>query len=479
MSPILSDIGSAIAHGRAFSMSKRANGEWRVKKRSVWNRIFFWKDNDYHTKRIGRIAKVLSQEISAVPRMEIRAALKNDSLKIARKFLRSINPKLYSEPHVNVCCRQLLAAKFGVDIEVFTNNPGFEEFAFKSHIERYLADYGHEVRVNPGTKEISLMFEGSYQPWSVIKDQVDQLPPPEKNRPDNPRLMWFYGDRGIQKKDMYAWTELKPYKQVVPTWGNRYLFEFSVCCNPTFGLEGDHSWLELKTPAGEIYSAGLYRPGKTRALDTFHNPLRVKKGYLMSPDVSNWWPTPIHRIPVEITRNQFLAIKQSIEEDKANETNRHFQLFNGNCQEYVNEKAAIAGIELKSSVFVLRNITPIKIQRAYDKVNRYLPRLVHKIFYYTATILLNTLQWILGGSILDKEVREKGIKVKPQIRSFRDIFNPKKLFFHPPRYTGLVLRKEIEAWRQEQIERLPEEQVNEREAIKYRLPPEYLISAPN
>lgn len=468
MSPFLSDISSALAHGDSFSASKSKTGEWRVKRRSLWNRFFFWKDRDYHLKRIGQIAKVLNQEIRDLPRMKISAAVKDDSLKVARKFLRSLNPQQLSEPHVSDCCRQLLAAKLGVEVGVFSANPEFEEFALKSHLERYLSDYDHEIRVNPENQQISLMFEGKYQTWEVIKDQINLLPLPEKNHPDNPRQMWLYGQNGVQKRDMYAWTKLTPYKVVKPDWGNRYLFEFTVCCNPSFGLNGDHSWLELKTPQGEIYSVGLYRPGKTRSIDTFHTPLRVKKGYLMSPDVSVWWPTPIHRIPVEITKEQFKKIKTSIESDKMNEENRHFQLFNGNCQEYVNEKAKIAGIDLKTSTFVLRNITPIKWQKIYDKTMRYLPKLVHKIFYISATIFLNILHWILGGSIVDKDLKVKGVEVKPLIRSFRDLFNPQKLYFHPPRYTGLILKKEIEEWRMQED---PES------SRRYRLPSECLMSS--
>lgn len=472
MAPIFSEVRDAMAQGASFSACRNSSGQWHIKKRSVWGRLLFWKDRDYHTKRINHIAKALNEGMRELPRMEIKAALKDDSLKVTRKFLRSINPKHYNDPHVNVCCRQLLAAKLGLEIDVFINNPGFEEFAYKSHIERYLSDFGHSIHINSDSKEISLMFQGQYTPWHQIKDLIDELPPPKKNDPDNPRQMWFYGQEGIQKKDMYAWEELKPYKIVEPTWGNRYLFEFTTCCNPSQGLNGDHSWIELKTPTGEVYSVGLYRPGKPHYLDNFRFPLRVKKGYLMSPDISNWWPTPIYRIPVEITKDQFKKVKHSIEKDKADEKTRHFQLFNGNCQEYVNEKAAIVGIKLDTSVFYLRNITPIKLQEIYDKAKRYLPKIVKKISYYTATFFGNITQWVLGASIVDKELKEKGINIDPMIRNFSDLFNPKKLYFHPPRHIGLTLRKNIEKWRAEQSAAIPEEDKEQREAMQYTLPQE-------
>jgi hypothetical protein len=475
MSPILTDIRGAMSRNETFSITKNPSGDWQITKPSVWNRILFWKDKTEENTRIRRIAKVLNEELRAMPRMEIKASLKNDALKVARNFLRSISPEYFAQPHVNDCCRQLLAAKLGIETKVFAKNPGFEQFAYDSHLERYLADYGHEIRVDPKTMEISLLCEGNYLPWSDISERLKQWDYPEKNLRDNPRQEWLYGNEGIQKKDLYAWHTLKPYKKVLPTWGDRYLFEFCVCCNPSFSLNGDHSWLELKTPEGEIYSTGLYRPGKSHFFDSFHYPLRVKKGYLMSPDVSNWWPTPIHRLPVVITKEQFLKIKQSIEEDKQKEDSRHFQLFNGNCQEYVNEKAALADIKLNTSMYVLRNVTPINMQRVYDRIMARLPALVHKICLYTATFFLNLTQWILGATLTDKQLKVKGVKVKPYLKNFRDLFNPKKLHFHPPRHLGLTIRKQIEEWRHTKMEALEPEDP-ERETLRYALPSELRIN---
>lgn len=214
----------------------------------------------------------------------------------------------------------------------------------------------------------------------------------------------------------------------------------------------EHSWLRLKTPNGEIYSAALYRPGKHHFFDNFHLPLRAKKGYLMSPDISEFWPISIYRIPVEITKKQFETIKSSLEEDKKDEDKLVFQLFNGNCTEYINSKAKLAGIRLPTAVHYLRNVTPLSIQKRYDRVMDKLPSIVRQICESVVTVLSNLLQLCLGGHLLDRQLKGKKITFKANINSFSDLFNPEKLKFHPPRYLALTIGKEIEEWKKKETE---------------------------
>lgn len=213
-------------------------------------------------------------------------------------------------------------------------------------------------------------------------------------------------------------------------------------------MNGDHTWLNLKTPDGKIYSTGLYRQGKKEWFDNIKIPLRVKKGYYMSPDMSEFWPGPIQRIPVEITKDDFDVIKKSIEEDKVNEEECVFQIFNGNCTEWVNSKAALIGIKLPTSIHYLRNITPIPLQKVGEVIINCLPDIVLKICMFVVTFFTNLLQVCLGAFLVDNEVKEKGISVKCHISSFWDMFNQEKLYFHPPRHLGLDIKKEIEEWRE-------------------------------
>jgi len=447
--PFISQVQTSLAQNVPFSVCKDQKGKWSLEKMPPWKRILDWGNHGYHQNRVDLISKALFETLQRTPSLPIHEALKNPAVNVTRKFLRQFDFSQKQSGSINRCSRQLLATKLGLTLEAFDKNPGFEEFAFKSHLERYLLDYGHKIEWNRQSGELSLMCTGKYMPWSQIKHLLNEWPEPEKNFPDNPRLLWFYGNEGIQKKDMYAWKSLEPYKVVANhEWGERYLFEYCVCCGDSFQLSGDHSWIELKTPAGQIYSAGLYRPGKAGKSETVQLPMRVKKGYLMSPDVSIFWPMPIYRIPVEISKEQFHDIKRSIERDKQNEDSLCFQLFNGNCQEYVNAKAAIAGIRLPTRLNVIRQLSPILLQKAVDTVLSYLPQLVQKICHVVAAVFGNMILWLLGASSTDRQLLSRGkpITIKPQLSSFKDLFDPEKLFYHPPRYVGLVLKKKIDNW---------------------------------
>ncbi len=444
----ITQVQTALAQDLSFSAIKNGHGEWSIEPLPFWHRLLHCHDHAYHQRRIDYIAKGLFETLGKVPQLPLKDAMKHPALSASRKFLRGIDFSKEQPLMVNACSRQLLAAKLGLSLKIFLKNPGFEQFAFKSHLERYLMDYNHEIRVNPDTLEISLLCEGVYTTWPKIEVNLARWQQASNDVPEYPRLTWSYGTQGVQRKDLYAWSRLEPYK-VLEThdWGNRYLFEFCACCGDSVQLNGDHSWLELKTPQGEIYSVGLYRPGKMSSLETYQFPMRVKKGYLMAPDVSIWWPTSIYRIPVEISKDQFEEIKSSIEHDKKNEDACCFQLFNGNCQEYVNSKAALAGIRLPTGHNVLRHITPISLQNGADWLLSHLPALAQRICHCAAAFLINTVQWALGAMMIDKSLRGKNIRIKTHLSTFRDFFDPDKLLYHPPRHLALVVKKEIDEWR--------------------------------
>ncbi|MFQ5728960.1 MAG: hypothetical protein ACE5GN_01195 [Waddliaceae bacterium] len=482
MTSILIDIQKALNNHCSFEISRGGEKEPFLKIRSFWNRIFHWGDTNYHTERIERIAKVLARSLGEMPRLTLEEANKDPTLKTARTFLRRLKPNYRYNPKVRECCRQLLAAKLGIDVKLFAANDGFESFAFESHLEKYLLDYEHTLKVQ-GSDAVHILYEGKYTPWSEVRQKLRGLPTPTPNFQDNPKEPWLYGQQGVQKKDMYAWTEFKPYKTVKNhDWGDRYIFEFCTSYGNSVQLNGDHAWLRLKTPTGEIYCVGLYRPGKRHCSENFLFPMRVKKGYFMSPDFSEYWPMPVSRIPVEITKEQFEKIKGSIEEDKRNENKRSFQVFKGNCTEYVNDKAALIGIKLPTATHALRHVMPMFITKTTDRVMPCLPRIVQKICRIVVTFLTNLLQFSLGASRIDKLVKRKKIKVKTHLSSVRDLFNPEKLKFHPPRHLAVDVYKKLERWRKKEMEKIargkPVSEQSEEikakiEKIRFALPEKY------
>lgn len=220
----------AILNGQPFDIGYSRSGKKVVQIRSAWDRFLHLKDTAYHTNKMHRIVKVLSKALREMPRFPIPESMQHQTLKTARKYLRPLKPKQNMDPKVSECCRLLLAAKLGIDRDVFDYNAGFEDFAFKSHIDRYLLDYDHSLKVDPATKELSILHNGTYQPWSSVHKKFQEVLLPKPNFLGNPRQVWSYGQEGIQKKDMYSWTELKPYKIVKNhDWGGRYIFEFCAC----------------------------------------------------------------------------------------------------------------------------------------------------------------------------------------------------------------------------------------------------------
>lgn len=479
MATLVSEIREALIRDIPFDITFTDDDDPKeIRFFSIWERIRNYFDSSFNKKRISKIAKGLTKILITNDRhQEISSALKDEAVKATRAFTKSIKGKGDELEEVKQCKLEFMASKLGLTSEQIKSNKGFQEFAVNSHLEKYLLHYGHKLEVEENTNEIFIFFEGNRQPWSYVYEQYKQMDFPEPNFPSNKQWKWLYGQDGVQKKDLYAWTELTPYKiEKNHDWGDRYIFEICVCFGDGHQLEGDHAWFRLKTPKGEIYSVGLYRQPKSEYLDNFKFPMRVKKGYLMSPDVTEFWPSSyIKRIPVEITESQFKAIKSKVEEDKRNEdiienkeeeekkNIRCFQLFNGNCTEYVNENAKLLDIQIPASINMYRYLIPRKIQKITDKIMSYLPKLVKKICLVILAALTNLVQLALGAAMVDSSLIEKKKYIsKKHISGVRDFFNPDTLNFQPPKHLGIDLREKVEKWRSEN----PDER-------QYDLPPEW------
>lgn len=361
------------------------------------------------------------------------------TFKATRTFFKQVNKKYKTDKKVEACFKQFLAAKLGIHAEAFDKNPGLETFARTTHLEKYLKIYNHTLKEEKD-HNILILNNGAYTPWNQVKEAYDKDSFPESK----PSVKWSYGQEGVQKKDMYSWSTLQPFTQRNPP--GKYIFEYCVCCeDSSYRLHGDHTWFRLITPDGKVYSVGKNLEQKIDG--AFGLPFRKKKGYLMSPDVSEFWPIPIHTLPVEITKEAFEKIKQSVEEDKQKEADMDFQVFKGNCTEYANFKAALAGLKLSTTRSVLRLITPIFLQNIYDFMNGVLPTLIMKVINIAGAIFFNTVLLILGNGAIDSKYK---IKSRPHLKSICDIFKPSKLQFHPPTYLAQEVFKKIKKWRQEE-----------------------------
>lgn len=402
----------------------------------------------YQHHQLDKIADQIAQALRQLPREEVASAQNNPAILEARRFLKDIK---FESPGITECHKQLLAMKLGISAETFNYNPGFQKFASKCHLERYLLTYKHKLEVDTTTNKISILANGVMTSWEEAQKLINTNPPPSTSK--KPSLPWYYGPKGLQNEDMYQWTEFKPFTKEDPAqWGHRYIFEFCSCWAPTPGLNDSHSWLRLRTPEGDVYSVGLYRPQKRDNFDNFGFPLRLKKGHLMQPDVSEFWPWEISAIPVEITKEQFEKMKAKIEEDKRND-NLVFQLFQSNCLLYCKSVANIANIDLPTSQPVVRILTPKSLEPVTDGIANYLPNFVLKICTFVSSLFFNLLQLALGASIVDQEVREMqgGSSYRAHIHSFWDLFRPSKACMHHPHTLSFKVRKWVAEWRAQEI----------------------------
>lgn len=416
-----------------------------LKNDFVWCGFF----SSYRQEKINSLALHLAKVLQEEPRQSIPLAQSNKKVSQVRNFLKNLSVK---GPQVSLLERELLAARLGISRAVLECNQGFEAFAKNYHLERYLLEYKEEIRLSPENKILLKVQKGddfSYESWENIsalfegKDAHKELSQP-----------WVYGPFGIQKKDMYEWSSLLPYKYEDPAqWDHKFVFEVCVCLTGSpRSITGNHSWLRLKTPQGEVYSVGLYRTGKHGPNKHWKFPLKVMSGELMSPDVSEFWPTEIRRIQFAITPEGFAEVKRAIEEEKQQGT-CPFEDFDENCTHWVLDKAKIAGISLEAKESLFSLFLPRKIEALVSTIWRRIapPQKITSLGSVAVAILVNGLQYACGAGQVDAAVQGKA---QARISSIRDLLNPEKMQVYHPYTIADKMMPVIMRWREQEIERV-------------------------
>lgn len=474
--PVIKAIDYAIKHEQKVAIETAHDGFIKIKPLSIFTRIWHWNDSKFHEERLSTLASVVAQVISAQQRLSIAVAAEDPTLKMARSLLKDLQRKRINTTALEILKKEVIAAKLGISSNTLDHNPGLQKFTELYHLERYLLRYNHALHIDPTTQKASIIKEGNFQPWEqVLEETKTWLPFSNK-----PQLAWIYGPDGVQNKDMYEWKKLKPFIKADPAdWNHQYVFEFCACYNPNSIKNGNHSWLRLKTPTGDIYSVGLYRPDKVSFYDNLKAPLRIKPGYLMQPDVSEFWDFAISTIDFTITEENFLKIKEAIETDKKNE-DLVFQLFNNNCLLYCKKLAMMSGVDLPTSQTALHFIVPPSIFSPVSKFMNTLPTFIQKVCLVATTVFLNVLQIALGGCHIDKNLNAQQRKrAVPHLNSLRDIFDVSKTYLNHPNTLAFKTRQNVLEWRKKQMERLEQTESDpvirkeNQKKISLSLPPSY------
>ncbi|HEV8052298.1 MAG TPA: hypothetical protein VGP47_07380 [Parachlamydiaceae bacterium] len=475
--PIIGAITCALQKQQMLALTTAADGSLKVRPLGVIARIWHWNDTKFHEERLSKLAAIIAKVISVQTRLNVVEASQNPPLIAARNLLKDIH---YCKVHslaIDNLEKEVTAAKLGITSEALDNSPGLQKFTESHHLERYLLIYKDAVLMGQASQQVMLRKDGEFHTWNEIAEDVKSWSKSTRS----PHLHWVYGSEGIQNKDMYDWTELKPFMKGDPvSWNHQYVFEFCSCFNPDSIKNGNHSWLRLKTPAGDIYSVGLYRPDKMDWTQNLKTPLRIKSGHLMQPDVSEFWNFPISTVDFAITEEIFLKIKETVETDKRND-DQVFQLFNNNCLLYSKKLARLAGVDFPTKINAIYFLAPANLSNKVSTFLDKLPSFVQKVSLFISAFFLNILQMFLGGCMIDKDLNECQRKLAiPHLASFRDLFDVSKSYLNHPNVVGFDAHQQVAEWRKKELDALDEQNSelrNQREReINLCLPPSYYLS---
>lgn len=405
-----------------------------------------------------KVIQIATQTLKNLPRVSPSIAVNTPINDVCKYLLKkaSIPPRhkrKLLELKIELTAYRLGIAKKDLDHEL---NQGFLEFASSPPLDRYLAEFDHKLAISENG-EILILHNDQYVSWNLAQTIAKPSTPVDPDRFQHLN----YGMNGVQNKNAFDFEELIPYKKENPeNWGKKYIFEFCSCCENAPRFIGDHSWIRLKTPDGDIYSVGLYRPLNTKK-SLQKDPLRIRKGLLMQPDISEFWPTPIHRIPFEITQEEFFKIKKQVEMDKKQDT-EILEAFGKNCTEYAEKLGSLAGIKLplKKPIWKLiaHKYAGQKIVHAMEFLQPKTPSNLVFISEKITSFFCSGALSLFGARKVDEEVHTPNqIKVKPKFHRLADLFNSEKCNIKHPHTLGHDAAKWVSEKRNLEIEKLLKE----------------------
>ena len=411
---------------------------------SAMQRALHYRDRHFHEGNIGGIAAVAADTLNALPRTTPKKANEHPQRRAFGKFLQIAKTYCPKNACVERCQTAFLAFKLAISKHALTNNPEFAQFAKSARLERQLVLFDHTIGED-AAGNVSLFFEGRMQPWAAVQ-AVALAPPPPLLDPlpkvYNPPVK--YRADGVCNDNCYNWTELTPLKREEnPSWGERYVLEICALCKGDLRFTGDHTWIRLKTPEGDIYAPGLYRED-----NEFWTAFSVKKGAIQGNDVSEGWDERIHTVSFEINEKQFRQIKQQVEKDHQS-SDLPFHLVKPNCTSYALGLAGLAGIRFPlREESVVDHFVHKKVYAAARALRSVLPQPLNslataawEVDRYFCSVGLNVVQKVLGGGRVSKNLSAE--RIQPQIRSPVDLLKPSKLEGRSPHFIASTLPKAL------------------------------------
>jgi hypothetical protein len=454
LSPLLAQINLLQKEDQPMAYEE-VEGQPTIVPLTYWQRIWHYRDSTFRIEQDQRIGAILMKELETLTGQKPAAIGENAIVRLASDFFRKHKDTF--DPILAQYRTALAALKLGVTVENLEQNPGFEKFALENHLDRYLWKFDHQLSIED--KKIRVKAKGIETAWDKIEKTGT------------------YSEEGFTEEKDTVWKELKPMMtgdpEQEPEWGRRYLYELCTWYSKEAGprISGDHSWIRLKTPQGDLYSVGLYMPKKhSPGWKEMLQPMSIFRSTLHSPDKSEFWPGQNYEtLSVEITAEQFQAMKTQIEKDQAEGI--PFQLLCSNCTKYAVKIAEIAKVQLPTDDPWPLYVFPTAITSFCATVYSVLPGFLQSVIDVIAAIFLNTVALLLGGWRVDSEVPDSE-KRDPLFTSFWDFFDINKINIYHPYPIATTVRETVLDWRKQESAAHP----TEADKIQYQLPPQFVAS---
>lgn len=390
------------------------------------------------------------------------------------KAAQNLSKEKSSEVHlVKKLLSKVLSLKLGgrVGYKYFNSSscPDFNRFILKNHIHHKAQALSLQLEEDGESPFIPLFLNGKtlQAPW----DALCKVP---SRRGDGYRFYYlghlaFETDRsyqlsrkysftggGVQRHDYLSSDPIIPLDRQNPAeWNYEYQLEVQIVLKdktgsgPTLG-KGDHAFLVLKNPTGEVYSIGKLRLSEKSSYKQFFSPLALKRGGIACPDVYSYLPTDdlyIYQKTFKIDQNQFDNILR-VASHYRNYSSLSFSLLQDNCVTFLQKILKhILHIEVNIDMFLpsylLKGFIPKVILKYLPfPRKRILPLWVKKLLCYFPPLYAITIFTGLGVKLLSL----RSIYEKPDFTLWDVLIKPWRVSLHHPLALrdSLVNLKEID-----------------------------------
>ena len=414
-------------------------GPWESTKRSVCHG--YAHDQD---------ARVLDLMLNMVCRGELSEGSAEDLYKRTWKRVGKVSPRLRDA--LLAFNKEIYARKLRIPSDPLIEDDRLYGFLRDNHMDKKFIRFPeHSLRVENG--DLQLLFNGTYISWDVMRGMIDSgevklnrlgVENEVSNLSYTERGFMFTPDLSNINLEECSTDELLLIARDnhlafetgldASDWGHNWIFSIHSETKSDNALRGEHSWIVLKNPDGEIFSFGFWRRG-------FTLQKHIGKKHWIDP----WEFMDIggnkRETDFMVNEEQWGDVLRSLLIDIRDENNL-YDLLNENCATNIKDMLLKCGLEMNPQIHALEFFT----SGGYNFLRR-VPPLMKSI-----DVAINIIFYCkFKAGVIDPEVRpvnalRAAIKqwdsedLEPHYRRFLDIFDSSKLLVCSPHRVGELQR---------------------------------------